>query len=292
MKQEMLDKYILALASSKPQQYIDIAEAFLQWLGTRAFTKDMVLLYCDYLKKYKYYADGTVIRHFKVIRRLAKVNGVTLDFRRDELPQQNELELYAPAMDPVDIKAMVDLARGLEPAAGGQAYDRRPEHAAFLALSTVYGLRRAEMALMVPGLFDIKNRTMFVETVKEGRQRYHIISDNIAPWLSAWGFQRQYSEDALTDMFGYLKRMIGFEAREVGWHAIRRSAIAEAWRCGLTEPDILSFYRWKRPMGNMPLRYATAKIVGRAGERVDVSFGDRQVDKKVLQLHPFVRFWD
>jgi integrase len=287
MKEELLEKYRESLPPSKPAQQIAIASDFLTWLGNREFTKENILKYNEYLRR-KGYADGTIIRRFSVVHRLAVVNGIPCDFRRDERPEVQEINIYTPALDPDDIKAMVDCVRGMLPT----GIEVRPEHAAFLALSTVYGLRRVELLEIEPQFVDTKNQSIFIKTAKKGRQRYHLIPDNIVPYLDAWDFQRRFSKAGMTRMFEQLKDMIGLEAQEVGWHSIRRSAIAQAWRCGLTEPDIFSFYRWKRPMSNMALRYATAKVVGRAGEHADLSYGDRQVDELVFQVHPFLRFWD
>ena len=286
MKDELLETYRKSLPTTRPAPYMARASAFLKWLGDREFDHGNVLKWMEHLRRAGF-ADGTMLLDFNIIRRLAIVNGIPWNFKRDEKPKIREIDLYTPALDPVDIKAMVDCVRGLSVT----GVEVRPEHAAFLALSTVYGLRRIEMIEIEPRFVDTKNRSIFIQTAKRGRQRYHLIPDNIVPYLEMWDFQIRFSKSSFSRLFTELKAMIGLELDEVGWHSIRRSAVAEAYRCGLSEPIIYSFFRWKRPMSNIALRYATSKVVGRAGEHANVPFGDKVVDEEVFKVHPFVRFW-
>jgi integrase len=289
MKEELLERYKTSLSSSRPRPFMARAAAFIRWLGDREFNEENVLKWLDHLRK-DGYADGTVVHDFKVIKRLAKVNGILLVFKRGDTPQIRETDTYAPALDPFDIQSMVECVRGRrEPLA---PIDVRPQHAAYLALSTVYGLRRVEMAEMQPEFVDLKARTIFIQTAKKGRQRYHLIPENIIPYLEAWGFPRRLSSNSLSLLIGDLKAMIGLDEEEVGWHSIRRSAARQAYECGLKEPEIYSFYRWRRPSSNMPLSYAMTNVVGTRGAYVDVSYTDKTIDEKVFKLHPFVRFWD
>lgn len=286
----MLANYRAGISAKRPGPYMSRAEAFLKWLGNRAFSKDNVLKWLKHLEDGGY-ASTTIHHDFSILKRLAATNDIVLSFRRDEVPKIHEFELFTPALAPEDINLMVDCVTGRENPPGEQI-DIRPEHRAFLALSTTYGLRRVEMADILPDYLDIKGKTIFIETAKEGRQRYHLIPDNILPYLEEWGFRRKLSNDALTVLFKNLKAMIGFNMKEVGWHAIRRSAVAEAYRCGLSDPVVNSFYRWKRPMRDMALRYATAKVVSRKGVSQDLAHEDRRIDEEVLNIHPFVKFWD
>lgn len=287
MKETLLEKYRKSLPGTRPRPYLARAEAFLKWLHDREFVKENVQKWLQHLSD-EGYADGTILHDFEIIRRLAIVNGIPWDFKRDEKPKLREIDIYTPLLASEDIKAMVECVRGLR----DSPIPPRPEHRAFLALSTVYGVRRIEMLEVEPHFLDVKGKTIFIQTAKKGRQRYHLIPDNILPYLVDWGFQRRLSRTSLSYIFVELRHMIGLTAEEVGWHAIRRSAVAEAYRCGLSEDIIYSYYRWKRPLSNMPMRYATGNVVGTAGKHIDVPFGDRRVDEEVFKVHPFVKFWD
>jgi integrase len=291
MKEELLEKYKQALSKTRPGPYIARAAAFLRWLGDRDFNEANVLKWLEHLRTMEDgYADGTIAHDFTIVKRLAKVNGITLVFRSSDTPQVHETSVYIPLLDGYDIQSMVSCVRGMH--APFNDVEVRPEHAAFLALSTVYGLRRVEMAEMKPEFLDFKARTIFVQTAKRGRQRYHLIPECIISYLEDWGFKQVLSTSHLSRLMQDLKAMIGLSEEEVGWHSIRRSAVREAYTCGLTDPEILSFYRWRRPRSSMPLSYAMGHVVSTRGSFADVSYTDRGIDEKVFNLHPFVKFWE
>lgn len=290
MKESLLENYRKALSPTRPAPYIAVADRFLKWLGDREFTKENVQKWLKHLAK-EGFADGTIHTNFDIALRLAKVNGIHLDFLRHERPIVREREQYRPTFDPADIETMVKCVRGLK----ATPVEVKPQHAAFLALSTVYGLRRIEMVEIEPSSLDIANKTIFIQTAKKGRQRFHLVPDNILEYLEAWGFWQKASRTYVSNLFNDLKQMIGYQQapdEEVGWHSIRRSAVDEAYNCGLSEPAIYDFYRWKPPTRNMPLRYATGRRVGTHAQHAIVAFGDRRFDEEVFEKHPFVRFWD
>ena len=147
---------------------------------------------------------------------------------------------------------------------------------------------------MTPEFLDQDRRLLFVQTAKRGRQRWHMVPESILPHLAEWGFDRPVSLSRLTKIFNDLKSMVGFTgplAREVGWHSVRRSAISAADKAGVPRSVIISFFRWKRSVGDMADRYSVSRIVGRNTEVRDLDMADRQVDEVMYAHHPFLEFW-
>jgi integrase len=286
----MLKRYEASLPEGPTRaQNVRIAGMFLDWLEDRELSAENVRKWQAKRRREKLLADGTIHHEFSILRRLFVVNGIEWPFRRGEAPVVHESEVYAPALDSQDIAAMVNVVLGREEPQG--KIKPAPVHKAFLCLSTVWGLRRVEMAEMRPEFLDTRNGMLFVQTAKKGRQRWHIVPDYIMPHLEEWGFRQPLNPTQLSALFSELKGMIGLDEPEVGWHSIRRSAVMEAYRAGLSEAEIYSFYRWKRSTFNMPLRYATSKVVSRSGVRAEVADEDRKIDQRFLELHPFPKLW-
>ena len=265
--------------------------AFLEWLGTRPPTADNVRQWVEHLQK-EGYADGTVAWNFLILGGFFRRAGLEWPFRRGESPVIRENQVYAPALDTGDIKSMVEVVRGLQSPQGPVLPGA--DHRAFLALSTIWGMRREEMREMTPEFLDQDRRLLFVQTAKRGRQRWHMVPESILPYLAEWGFDRPVSLSRLTKIFNELKSMVGFTgplAREVGWHSVRRSAISAADKAGVPRSVIISFFRWKRSVGDMADRYSVSRIVGRNTEVRDLDMADRQVDEVMYAHHPFLGFW-
>ncbi len=304
---ELLKVYADSLTGSGARPYARLAEEFLDWLGSRQPDSEAAQKYIVHLRK-ETYADGTLLKVWNVLARFYKVNNLPWKFKRGESPVIREQDVYAPALAAEDISAMVDCVLERTPAL---KVIPTAAHRAFLCLSTVWGMRRVEMSTVTPDYLQVYSRltkgiagtlntpqlmagTLFVETAKKGRQRYHVIPDFIMPHLTAWGFSQPVSVGLLSQLFTDLKAMIGLtgpSSMDLGWHGIRRSSVQAAFDAGFTDPQINSYYRWKRSSNNMALRYATTRIVGRSEERKEVGSGDRDIDLAFYARHPFVQFW-
>ena len=293
---QMLARYEASLPDAARAANLRIAGMFLEWLEDREFTAEMVRKWQAKRRREHDLADGTLLKEWGIIRRLLVVNHIAQPrlfpewpFRKGDAPVVHESDVYAPALDSADIAAMVDVVLGKAKPQGG--LEPNPKHKAFLCLSTVWGLRRIEMVEMRTEFLDRKGSMLFVQTAKKGRQRWHGVPDYILPHLAEWGFEEPMTPLGLSKLFSDLKVMIGLNESEVGWHAIRRTAVWEAYAAGMNEAEVYSFYRWKRSSSHMPLRYATSKVVGRSGTRREMGGDDRKIDEKFYELHPFPRLW-
>lgn len=273
--------------------YVPIVRKFLRYCGPN-LTRKAVERYIAKMREEEY-SDGRIDLEWRTLRRFFKIAGVEWPFRRHEGPKIREREVFAPALDPEIIRQMIKAATtGILNA----------EESAMLALSTIYGLRRVEMASIVSGggdtLSDInlKSRVLFIQTAKHGRQRYHLIPEEIVPYLAAYRFPKKpRPAQELTDLFYSIERKLGLDhIPEVGWHAIRRTLVQVLIEAGLPELTVMSFLRWKRTERSMVALYYATTRVGLGGVRgrtleVQMKESDRRIDEAVFEVHPFLPEW-
>ena len=281
-KAELLKNYASQLPDGPyRKQYVRYAEDFLK---SNDPTKEGVNAYIKKLSKH--YKPGTVNFIFRVIRRLFISNGLEWDFRRGEAPQITERDEHRPALAPELIKIMIETAKA------GKMDDSL---VTFLALSTIYGCRREEMRIITPKDIESKSNTIFISTVKGGRQRYHLIPPEIKPLLTQHDFSRQYSKTGVSQIFWRIVNAAGLgllTSEDLGWHSIRRPLLSGLIDNGLNAFAAKAFLRWGGNVGElaMPERYYGNVVIGLEGTKV-VSKATRE-DKEIFEkYHPFIEFW-
>ena len=288
--QQMLDKYQKSLSgSSTCRSRVACGLAFFEWLGSRPIDASSLRLWQKKLARR--YSIGTIKLDMDIIHRICNINSVEWPLRRGEGPVVSERDVQAYRLDPLDIRSMIQVIKEVKP-----SLSLRPDarHGAFLCLSTIWGLRREEMAEMRPEFLDEKALLMFVQTVKSGRQRWHIIPKEVWPYLAEWGFTKSLPLSKINDIFIDLRQMIGFTgdtAWGMSWHSVRRSLVKELELSGVVPSDISSFLRWKRSVSNMQSRYATTIMVGTSTTELDLGREDKDTDQRVLAKHPFLPWW-
>lgn len=288
-KGELLAQYQKGLGSEGKTRrlYLRYAQDFLDY-GDGSFERETVLKFLDRLKRKKY-SDGTLNFVFRVIRTLYNRNsdalrndGIDWPFRRGETPQIRENKIVAPALDPDIIIEMIEK----------MLTDGSPEEKAFLALSTTFGLRREEMLELEPSDISIRDRSIHVKTLKHGRERTHLIPDQIVPALEGYSFANHFSEFALLGVWYRIEWKTDFPHQDqVGWHSIRRT-LNTLLMDQLPENTVMSFLRWKqRTSSHMPFRYSAQTFIGRDTTATRVIGEAKDVDSKVFQVHPFIKYW-
>ena len=169
-----------------------------------------------------------------------------------------------------------------------------PDEKAFLALSTIYGLRREEMCNIRHEDLDFKKGTIYIRTIKKGRERYHLIPSEIKAVLQEHDFARCYSIFQLSRMFWSIVNKSGMsrlQSQELGWHTIRRGLKTLLDRSGLDPFTIHQFMRWQGGERGfaMDARYHATHFVTLDGEE---SISDEaEADKEVFKKHPFIKLW-
>lgn len=282
-KEELLKKYADNLAKSKNKNhYLSYARQFLD--SVDELDKASIDKYIERLHKKKF-SPGTVNFAFRIIRRLFKVNNLDWEYRLGEAPVIGQRDEYRPQLSSRIIEMMVEAAKN------GKLF---PDEQCFLALSTIYGLRRQEMVSLETKDIDLKAGSIFIGTVKRGRQRYHLIPAEILPFLEEHDFSQRYGLATLTQMF---KRILlksgvqGLKTDRLGWHSIRRALLD-----GLINNDVnllatRNFLRWKGAAGDlaMPARYYGNVIVD-IGHTEPV-LEEAKGDEDIFQKHPFLPLW-
>jgi len=282
-RDDLLQKYASNLPNSRSRNhFVSYARNFLD--SADALDKEGINRYLARLKG-QGKSPGTINFAFRVIRTLFNVNKLDWPFRRGEAPLIGQRDEYKPALDPELIKIMVEAAKN-------GRLDISP--ACFLALSTVYGLRREEMCDLEPGDVDLEANTIFINTVKFGRERYHLIPAEIKPYLEGHDFSKRYKLDQMSQLFWVVVNRSGLQAlkpHRLGWHSIRHTVKTLLDDSGLSLYAVHDFMRWKSVERQfaMDVRYHATHFVGLEGTRVVTE--EAESDKEVFEKHPLLDFW-
>ncbi len=282
-RDDLLQKYASNLPDSRSRNhYVSYAKSFLD--SADALDKESINRHLARLKRQGKSA-GTVNFAFRVIRTLFNVNKLDWPFRRGEAPLIRQRDEYKPALDPELIRIMVDAAK---------AGKLEGAPACFLALSTVYGLRREELCDLESGDLDLEANTIFINTVKRGRERYHLIPAEIKPYLGRHDFSQRYNLTQMSQLFWVVVNRSGLEAlrpQRLGWHCIRHTVKTLLDDSGLSPYAVHSFKRWKSVEREfaMDVRYHASHFVGLDGTRVVTQ--EAESDKEIFEKHPMLEMW-
>jgi len=148
---------------------------------------------------------------------------------------------------------------------------------AFLATSTIWGLRRSEITRIRPE--DIEDSTIEIHTRKGGLIRKHTIPNEIKPYISDYDWKDEMSLSRATILFDIILYRAGFDLHEYNgysWHAIRRRCVTSLAERGIPELKIHHFFRWK---SGKSMVYTYAR------------FSDKEVENEIYKNHPFIGLW-
>jgi len=245
------------------------------------YTRDSVLGYLDELKTKQGYGDSSIRFVFSIIRTLFARNNLDWPFRRGEAPQVRESNINAPALEPDVIIEMIDLVKT----------EGTPDERFYLSLSTTYGVRREELLELGSEDINLAGKTIYIHTLKHGRERTHVIPDEIVPMLKEHKFNA-ISEFKLLELWYRIEYNVGLKHIDgVGFHSIRRT-LNTLLLDELPETVVMSFLRWKqRTSSVMPYRYSAQRFVGKEGVTTRVIGEFKDVDARVFQVHPFLQYW-
>jgi len=268
--------------------YLRYAKEFLDFADGN-LDRETVSKYIEHLRGKNKYSDGTINFAFRVVRTLFNRNKLDWMFTKGEAPQIREENINAPALDPSVIIEMIEAVKA----------DGEPDERAFLAISTTYGTRKVEMVGLRPEDVNLKDRTIHITTAKHGRERTHLIPEEIAEQLGSYNFETTHTDSHLFTLWYRLEYRIGLKhINQVNWHSIRRT-VNTLLLDSLPETVVMSFVRWKqRTSTNMPFRYSAQRFVGREGMSTKVVGAARDTDSKVFglddkgnEIHPFLKYW-
>ena len=282
-KERLLEKYADNLSSSANRNhYLSYAKDFLE--HTDELDRASIDRYVARLRK-KGWKPGTVNFAFRVIRRLFAVNNLPWEYRRSEAPIIGQRDEYRPQLSLRIIETIITAAES-----GRLATDE----SAFMALSTTYGLRREEMVNLEHTDVSIASNSIYVATVKYGRERYHLIPPEIRSYLERHAFSQKYGLATLSQMFGRILEKSGMRElrkQQLGWHSIRRALFDGLINNGVNPLAARPFIRWKSAFGDMamPARYYGNVVIDLNGSSPVLE--EAKGDAEIFEKHPFLHLW-
>lgn len=257
-------------------------------------TKGTIRVYCHCATKFMKEVEGTPDRHdalrfLGVLRENSKPNSrrvmyyairalfrsMDQDFNVPPPKENMRGEISRPILTGAQVESLIEWVKE----------DGTPCQKAYLALSTVFGLRRSELIGIRQG--DIDAGTIMIWTAKGGDPKRHVIPDPIAGAIYGYEDWGSLSETAGSIVFKaiLLKAGLGL-MRGYGWHSIRRALVTELIRRGVDSLVAKKFMRWHGTMNPIdPLGML-------AMPSIYVQFEDRELDEMVFESHPFLEAWE
>ena len=148
----------------------------------------------------------------------------------------------------------------------------------FLALSTIWGLRRIEMVRLTPWSF-LDDEHLIIDTAKGGARTTHLVPDVIVPYLKCF---RHYEADSLTRFFHRMTAKCGIDTKAgYGYHSIRRALATELILAEASALNVLRFMRWSD--ASTRSEFGMLAIYARKDQE--------RIDRDIYQMHPFLAFW-
>ena len=197
--------------------------------------------------------------------------GPNWDLGKRWMPTVESSDVVNPASTFDELRAMIAATRN-----GG------PE-AAYLALSSIYGLRRVELRRVRKEHLDFDEKTIYVMTAKGGESRKQLLCDEVIPILKDYDFKEEYSPFKMSQLYWIICAKAGIELKEgSGWHSPRRYLDTALVRIFGQLPAHI-FLRWKISSSSiMTERYFSEPPL--------------EVDREILmgtngKIHPLVKEW-
>ncbi|MFH1031152.1 MAG: tyrosine-type recombinase/integrase [Chloroflexota bacterium] len=289
-KEEILEVYSTRLSSegSVRQQLLHRATDFLDYADGN-YDRETLNKYFDHLKTRHNYGDGSLNHAFGVLRTVFMRNKMDWPFNRGDAPIIRESEINAPALNPITIRRMIEAVKR------SQNFDAK----ALLAVSTTYGLRRQELMNLTGDNVNIGDKTLFVATLKHGREKTHLIPNEIVPYIRPYDFDVFRSEFFMAQLWYEMEYMIKLKHIDrVGFHSIRRT-LDTLLLHNFKETEVSSFLRWKQATSNnMAFRYSKTKFVGEEEETTEINSDSLTLDQRIFgkdengnYSHPFLGSW-
>lgn len=242
-----------------------VAAEFEQVCGQKeSYARADITAFLAHLRKRKL-LQSTIDKDLKSIKLLSEIQG--WDFPKLSLKRVSPDDIKRPILSKEDVRSLIQVGKVL----------LNDVELCYLALSTVYGLRRVELARLTPS--DFTPETVTVRTAKGGRTTTHLIPPQIAPYLRAF---KPYQNDTLTHIFHRLMVKVGLKATGgFGWHSIRRALATEFVLGGASALNVLRFMRW-----------ADASTRGEFGMlAIYVQKNQARIDQEIFAMHPFLPYW-
>ncbi len=256
--------------------YLSTANIFLGWLEDRLPPSDRDLRRFFLAREEQGISPRSRATEFVRLKKLFEANDWPWPFKKEDRPVADD-EPFAPALSYDEVLKLIS-ARD----------EYSPQENFYLALSVTYGPRREEIGRVKK--IDVRDNTILIRTAKRGKQRAHLIPEEIAPIISAWR-PRERGAGALSYSFRKIMEKSGLGKRPgYGFHSIRRILLT-LLITNLAKNDLppfmaAEFLRFsKTSAGAVFLGSATAGIYAHSEVLSDQPF---HLDRLVFSAHPFL----
>lgn len=259
--------------------YLFTGERFLKMLGDGKKPTENDLRRYFVKRRQEGISERTLRKEFFHIKKLCQANSWDFPFEKDDVPLPEE-PVSTVALDIPVIEKLI---------AARKKYTERERF--FLAVSTIFGCRREELATLERR--NIDDESIFIKTAKHGRPVKHLLPPELRK-LSDDYRPRRHTADSLTEMFRRICHKAGVEHKSGwGWHSIRRTLVT--CLVGLfpknnLDPALIADYMgWAK--SSLSGLFGGASMVGfyRRPEILDSDpYG---LDKIVFSIHPFLPLW-
>lgn len=201
-----------------------------------------------------------------ILKQFYESLGLTFPLKARDLPQVGPGDINAPVFAAAYVESLV------------KAVKRKgdPRMRAYLALSTAFGLRREELALLSSK--NIDNGVVTFQAIKHGEIRQLTMPQEIQPYILGYELAPAHPQTA-TNVLKKIQLLAGYKHEERdGWHSIRRGLITGLVSAGVPISHVYSFMGWK-----------LSRRLGIVGVYTRPDFKD--VEEAVYAKHPFTPFW-
>ena len=264
-----IKKDLLARGKTKgcAQHWQVWTERFVSVCGTKAeYARDDVINYLTWCRE-QGFSQLSIETMLRPVRLVAQIQGWI--FPKLSMKKAKDCEIYRPMLSKEEVAQAI--AVGKKVLIG--------EELALLALSTIYGLRRNEMALPNEPVIDVEGGTVRINTAKGGEVITHLIPDEIRPYLSEYvPFSYGYTAVQFRDILDRVGVNYGWR---YGWHTIRRTLVTELLLSEVSSVTVHRFMRW-----------SDGSIKGNFGVMMMYAKKDQaRIDTEIFKVHPFLRYW-
>lgn len=211
------------------------------------------------------FTQNSINTHLRPIKLLAQIQG--WDFPKLSMKKVRDEDITRTIFTKEQVISLIQMGRQL----------LEPKELSYLALATIYGLRREELGK--PDEPEITDGKVTIHTVKGGPKTTHLIPPEISPYLEHF---KPYTTDYMTYMFRGILYKTGLRVGAgYGWHSIRRSLATELLLSEASALNILRYMRWSE-----------AALKQEFGMLVIYAKKDQaRIDKQIFRIHPFLPYW-
>lgn len=205
------------------------------------------------------------------LKKYFKAKGIDWPLDQTDYPDLDRDAIKKPTLSQVQIRRMIQVVRN--PLSGSEANER-----VFLALTSIYAIRKSEFCSLTENNIDRGSHTLYIKTKKRGESRYHLVPEEIRPYVYSWSFNKRISSSGAHIIFDAILAKAGIQKTEgLGSHALRRGVFTALCSTDLPPMRIYNFGKWKK------------RELGMLAEYDNPDF--RETDRLVFSKHPFLEVW-